>query len=651
MPLPDVPPEVAANLLGALGNGEGALLLNTLSRAGKTNVDQMQAAGHPEAHPEKLRVGKLLAAIRNGDRPNLNWNSLPAWAVPEVLADSDPELVKIAIDERLIASPKEWDLLPATLREKPELLIMAIESGWLETPGQWNSLPADVREHPGVLHARGQRKAVDELVAEIQGEDPRPRINDIDWDSLPARAWVEVFRVAMEMELISTPEQWDSLPAAVRERPHKRRGIMPLPDVPPEVAANLVGALGNGEGAVLLNMLSRAGKKNVAEMQAAGQPEVHPEKLRVGKLLAAMRDGDHRPNWNWNSLPAWAVPEVAKVAIEERRISTPDQWDSVPDAAREKPEVVKLAIQKHLLNRSPRRGWNSLSLPAAVLANPDPEVVKLAIDEGLISTPEWDLLPATVREKPDVVIVAMESGLLRARHWNSLPADVREHPGVLQALGQREAVDDLVAAMQAKVFTGEVDLRPRVNDIDWDSLPARAWPELLQAAIANRLISTPEQWDSLPAAVREKPEVVIEAVSYLPCYPPPLLKTRKQWNSLPADVRENPVVVRAALSGCGRPYNSRYSCYDLISTPEQYLEVPADVRSRGDVADLALYCKLLEWDQAPAELHNDVEAVANAIFREVIWTRADENWNSLPAKVREHPLVEAAMRDQDEEYS
>mmetsp|Transcript_9446 Transcript_9446/g.23168 ORF Transcript_9446/g.23168 Transcript_9446/m.23168 type:complete len:490 (+) Transcript_9446:504-1973(+) len=472
-----------------------------------------------------------------------------------------------------------------------------------------------------------------------------------------ALACISFAQLSSTSVVVSLSRVYATRMIAVSNSRKKRSGI--LPDVPPEAAANLLGALGTGEGALMLNTLSMAARKSVADMHSAGHPEAHPEKLRVGKLLAAMRDGK-RPNLNWNSLPAWATPEVARVAIEERQISTPEQWDSVPDAAREKPEVVKLAIRRHLLSVGvgvdliPKTGWTSVSLPAAVLANPDPEVVKLAIDERLISTPEeWDSLPAAVRAKPELVIVAIESGLLELdtpEQWNSLPANVREHPGVLQAHGQREAADQLIAAIVNSNISGEASdeeqdplphdptplLRVRsVVDIDWDSLLARAWPKVIREAIESELISTPEQWDSLPTAVRKTPEVVMDAVcqrSPLELDRPALLHTREQWNSFPADVREHPLVVRAALASC-----------DLISTPEQYLEVPAGVRDRGDVAKLAFYCGFFQsWDQAPAVLRNDAQVVADAIHDGEITTF--EQWNSLPVRVREVTVVESAFR-------
>eukprot|EP00392_Amoebophrya_sp_AT5.2_P008832 g8860.t1 len=189
-----------------------------------------------------------------------------------------------------------------------------------------------------------------------------------------------------------------------------------MPDAPPGVHAKVLGFLETGEGAARLNMLSRAAEKTVAEMQSDGHPEAHPDTLWVGKLLATMRRGvrgvrchnerrrcvrkkqmrgkingndafDAIRNLNWDSLPAWAKPEVAKVAIEEQLIFNPQswdnpasivQWDSLPEEVRATPSVVETAIV-HLLIRTPMQ-WNSL--PVKVRA--DKNVVLAAIAAGAL---------------------------------------------------------------------------------------------------------------------------------------------------------------------------------------------------------------------------------------------------------------------------
>ena len=140
-----------------------------------------------------------------------------------------------------------------------------------------------------------------------------------------------------------------------------------MPDVPPVVHANVLGFLGGrtGEGASKMNMLSRAAKEAVDEMHHTGQPEAHPETLRVGKLLRILldaendEDGDRAADnairdLDLNSLLASATPGVAEVArvcklLHEMR-HEPDQ-QALDNAMREcralresaTPEVAKIA--------------------------------------------------------------------------------------------------------------------------------------------------------------------------------------------------------------------------------------------------------------------------------------------------------------------
>eukprot|EP00392_Amoebophrya_sp_AT5.2_P017966 g18400.t1 len=228
----------------------------------------MQAAGHPGVQQQALRVGKLVAAMRGKAPPRaekLNWGSLPERATPEVLkvaieqqliprtraqwnslpakVQAMPEVVKVAIEQQLIWAPEQWNSLPAEVQAMPDVVAAAIKGRLITTPKQWNSLPAEVRADKDVVLAairipfsfltRRQLITTPEqwnaLPAEVRADkdvvlaviraDPFSFLTREQWwNSLPAKvqAMPDVVEAAIQMLLISTPEQWNSLPAEVR---------------------------------------------------------------------------------------------------------------------------------------------------------------------------------------------------------------------------------------------------------------------------------------------------------------------------------------------------------------------------------------------------------------------------------------------------
>eukprot|EP00392_Amoebophrya_sp_AT5.2_P012432 g12535.t1 len=349
----------------------------------------------------------------------------------------------------------------------------------------------------------------------------------------------------------------------------KRRGITVTPDVPEvtasvldikDIAANVMGDLGTGEGALLLNMLSRAAKQNVAEMRAAGQPGAQLSALRVGKLVAAIREERIQ---QWDSLPpeVQAMPDVVEAAIQRLLITTPEQWNSLPAEVRADKDVVLAAIRKESFWFLTREQWWN-SLPAKVQAMPD--VVEAAIQMLLIYAPEqWHSLAAEVRADKDVVLAAIREHLplqflTCEQWWNLLPAKVQAMPDVVEA------------AIQMRLITTREQ---------WNSLPAevRAEKQVVLAAIRRPVLSTPEQWNLLPAEVRADKDVVLAAIREDPFSRAGGFLTREQWwNSLPAKVQAMSDVVAAAIQR------------QLITTPEQWNSLPTEVRAEKQVVLAAI---------------------------------------------------------------
>eukprot|EP00392_Amoebophrya_sp_AT5.2_P013107 g13218.t1 len=203
----DVPAGFHANVLGFLGKaGQGAGKVKMLSRAAKETVDAMHKhEGHPEAHPDLLRVGKLLHVMRHGDKNAVanairdldesDWSSLLASATPGV-AEVARVCRLLAVLMRHVAVGDEG---------AADNAIRALDL---------NSLLQSAT--PGVAEVA---RLCNLLAVMRSGDAANETIRDLDWTSLPAWAKPEVAEKAIRMHLLE-PDQWKSLPIEARGNKH-----------------------------------------------------------------------------------------------------------------------------------------------------------------------------------------------------------------------------------------------------------------------------------------------------------------------------------------------------------------------------------------------------------------------------------------------
>eukprot|EP00392_Amoebophrya_sp_AT5.2_P012826 g12933.t1 len=227
-----------------------------------------------------------------------------------------------------------------------------------------------------------------------------------------------VAQLSVSSSSVVTPGVYAAQIAPSESRKKRRRITADAPEVTandvldvPEVAANVLGALGTGEGALLLSTLSRARKQSVVERAQ-----------RVGKLVAAMRDGD-----------PW-IGETAGSGSGDPRVEFERWWNSLPPDLRAEKQVVLAAMESPGTWRLEERWWN-FSLSTEMRA--DKDVVLAAIRAFRFRTwwlENWNSLPATLQAMPDVVEAAIEIGMIdTSEKWNSLPDGVRANKKVVLA--------------------------------------------------------------------------------------------------------------------------------------------------------------------------------------------------------------------------
>mmetsp|Transcript_12920 Transcript_12920/g.31481 ORF Transcript_12920/g.31481 Transcript_12920/m.31481 type:complete len:335 (+) Transcript_12920:141-1145(+) len=195
-------PEFHPNVLGFLGRtGEGAGKVKMLSRAAKETVDAMHKhEGHPEAHPDLLRVGKLLHVMRHADERNANAadNAIRDLDLNSLLESATPGVAEVARVCKLLAVMQrsgdadyahrtlpigrltirdlDWNSLPAWA--KPEVAEKAIRMHVLE-PDQWQSLPIEVRENKHVVLAAIRSRLIPEPSAENWWYSLSPEVQEM----------------------------------------------------------------------------------------------------------------------------------------------------------------------------------------------------------------------------------------------------------------------------------------------------------------------------------------------------------------------------------------------------------------------------------------------------------------------------------------
>eukprot|EP00392_Amoebophrya_sp_AT5.2_P009694 g9722.t1 len=261
----------------------------------------------------------VLAAIRSSlwRRSPVNWwNSLS----PEVQAM--PDVVAAAIECGLkITTREEWGSLPAEMRATKQVILAAASSfEFLRRLGRpfappfehwWNSLPPAMQvDKDVVLAAVGSPREFsnpehwwNSLATEVRADKDVVRAaigahvcERSCWNSLPTevRADKDVVVAAIISGLITIPEQWNSLPADLQA--NKR------------VVSAAMNSL----------EYARAAFMNVVDFE----------------------------QW-WKSLPATVqtMPDLVAEAIRLDYISTPEQWDSLPDGVRADKKVALAAIR------------------------------------------------------------------------------------------------------------------------------------------------------------------------------------------------------------------------------------------------------------------------------------------------------------------